>query len=239
MEEFKYLIPEESIDAIITNVEKLREIENHLRHVFSNHGYNEVLMPSFEYVDLYTKLDCGFTVDKMFQYINHEAKNVAMRLDFTIPLARLYANSANTGEARYSYFGKVYRKETMHKGRSSEFFQGGIELMNKPGLQGDKEVMTMVQESLPGISLKNILLELGSAKFYNRLLELVGNQRNELEDILRLRDISEMKRFVSKNDFEESLNQLLLSLPTCFGNVDLLHQMMDKCQDSILLGALQ
>lgn len=51
MEEFKYLIPEESIDAIITNVEKLREIENHLRHVFSNHGYNEVLMPSFEYVD--------------------------------------------------------------------------------------------------------------------------------------------------------------------------------------------
>ena len=27
MEEFKYLIPEESIDAIITNVEKLREIE--------------------------------------------------------------------------------------------------------------------------------------------------------------------------------------------------------------------
>ena len=230
MEEFKYLIPEESIDAIITNVEKLREIENHLRHVFSNHGYNEVLMPSFEYVDLYTKLDCGFTVDKMFQYINHEGKNVAMRLDFTIPLARLYANSANTGEARYSYFGKVYRKETMHKGRSSEFFQGGVELMNKPGLQGDKEVMTMIQESLPGISLKNILLELGSAKFYNRLLELVGNQRNELEDILRLRDISEMKRFVSKNDFEESLNQLLLSLPTCFGNIDLLHQMMDKVE---------
>ena len=219
MEEFKYLIPEESIDAIITNVEKLREIENHLRHVFSNHGYNEVLMPSFEYVDLYTKLDCGFTVDKMFQYINHEGKNVAMRLDFTIPLARLYANSAN--------------------GRSSEFFQGGVELMNKPGLQGDKEVMTMIQESLPGVSLKNILLELGSAKFYNRLLELVGNQSNELEDILRLREISEMKRFVSKNDFGDSLNQLLLSLPTCFGNIDLLHQMMKTCQDSVLLGALQ
>ena len=31
MEEFKYLIPEESIDAIITNVSKLREIENSLR----------------------------------------------------------------------------------------------------------------------------------------------------------------------------------------------------------------
>ena len=30
MEEFKYLIPEESIDAIISNVGKLREIENNL-----------------------------------------------------------------------------------------------------------------------------------------------------------------------------------------------------------------
>ena len=31
MEEFKYLIPEESIDAIISNVSRLREIENDLR----------------------------------------------------------------------------------------------------------------------------------------------------------------------------------------------------------------
>ena len=102
MEEFKYLIPEESIDAIITNVEKLREIENHLRHVFSNYGYNEVLMPSFEYVDLYTKLDCGFTVDKMFQYINHEGKNVAMRLDFTIPLADRKSTRLNSSHNRES-----------------------------------------------------------------------------------------------------------------------------------------
>lgn len=86
MEEFKYLIRRKH-RCNYYKCRKIKEIENHLRHVFSNHGYNEVLMPSFEYVDLYTKLDCGFTVDKMFQYINHEGKNVAMRLDFTIPLA--------------------------------------------------------------------------------------------------------------------------------------------------------
>ena len=53
MEEFKYLIPEESIDAIISNVSRLREIENDLRNIFSKNNYKEVLMPSFEYVDLY------------------------------------------------------------------------------------------------------------------------------------------------------------------------------------------
>ena len=34
MEEFKYLIPEESIDAIMDNVATLRNIENDLRQVF-------------------------------------------------------------------------------------------------------------------------------------------------------------------------------------------------------------
>lgn len=238
MEDFKYLIPEESIDAIITNVEKLREIENGLRKIFLQYGYNEVLMPSFEYVDLYTQLDCGFELDKMFQYINHEGKNVAMRLDFTIPLARLYANSYKTGEARYSYFGKVYRKETMHKGRSSEFFQGGVELMNKPGIQGDREIMMMIQECLPHLSLKNIIIEIGSAKFYNRLIQLVGDGQKELIEILRLRDISRMKKFVAQYNFSEKLNALLLELPTCFGNITLLNKVIAQLEDPVLLEAL-
>ncbi len=238
MEEFQYLIPEESIDAIITNVSKLREIENNLRGIFSSHGYNEVLMPSFEYVDLYTKLDCGFELDKMFQYINHEGKNVAMRLDFTIPLARLYANSHNQDVARYCYFGKVYRKETMHKGRSSEFFQGGVELMNLPGLQGDLECMNMIQQSLKYLALKNILIELGSAKFYNRLLELVEDKKDDLTHILRLRDISGMKKFVEENHFYDGLNQLLLKLPTAFGNIDLLEEAIDTIKDQELKDAL-
>lgn len=238
MEDFKYLIPEESIDAIITNVEKLREIENHLRHVFSRYGYNEVLMPSFEYVDLYTQLDTGFEPDKMFQYINHEGKNVAMRVDFTIPLARLYANSHSDKEARYSYFGKVYRKEMMHKGRSSEFFQGGVELMNKPGLEGDKEIMTMIQACMPFLSLKHTIIEIGSAKFFNRLLALAGEHRDELITILKYRKISSMKKFVSENQFDDSFAELLLKLPTCFGDIHLLEQIIACIKDPVLYEAL-
>lgn len=199
MEEFKYLIPEESIDAIISNVSRLREIENDLRNIFSKNNYKEVLMPSFEYVDLYKQLDSGFEQEKMFQYINHEGKNVAMRCDFTIPLARFYStNSYENEEARYCYFGKVYRKEMMHKGRSSEFFQGGVELINKPGIAGDKECLNMIQESLPHLGLSNILIELGSAAFFNRLCTLVDNNADELKKILKYRDISKMKEFVAK-----------------------------------------
>ena len=240
MEEFKYLIPEESIDAIISNVSRLREIENDLRNIFSKNNYKEVLMPSFEYVDLYKQLDSGFEQEKMFQYINHEGKNVAMRCDFTIPLARFYStNSYENEEARYCYFVKVYRKETMHKGRSSEFFQGGVELINKAGIAGDKECLNMIQESLPHLGLSNILIELGSAAFFNRLCSLVGDNTDELKEILKYRDISKMKRFVAKNNFDSKLNSLLLTLPRAFGSLESLEPIIANIDDEILQEAMK
>ena len=51
MEEFKYLIPEESIDAIITNVSKLREIENSLRAIFAKNNYNDCLLYTSDAAD--------------------------------------------------------------------------------------------------------------------------------------------------------------------------------------------
>lgn len=239
MEEFKFLIPEESIDAIITNVSTLREIESNLRIIFSKNNYQEVLMPSFEYVDLYKQLDSGFEQEKMFQYINHEGKNVAMRCDFTIPLARFYSvNNYENEVARYCYFGKVYRKETMHKGRSSEFFQGGVELINMPGVVGDIECLKMIQECMPHLGLKETLVELGSAQFFDRLCSLVGNKADELTEILKYRDISKMKKFVETSNFNDKFKQLLLNLPTAFGPLQELETVIINIEDTILLQAV-
>lgn len=239
MDEFKYLIPEESIDAIITNVTTFRELESNLRNIFLNKKYQEVLMPSFEYSELYTKLDCGVEVERMFQYINHEGKNVAMRCDFTIPLARLYATSKNENEARYCYFGKVYRKELVHKGRSSEFFQCGVELINCQGIKGELECLSMIQESLPLLKLDKIIIELGSAKFFNRIIELVGCKKDELTTILKYRNMSGMIEFVKDNHFDSNLSELLIALPTCFGNIDLLQSMFKNINDYILKEAVE
>ena len=44
MEEVKYLIPEESIDAIMNNVSVLREIENDLRNIFTKEDDIKILI---------------------------------------------------------------------------------------------------------------------------------------------------------------------------------------------------
>ena len=237
MEEFKYLIPEESIDAIMNNVSKLRDIENDLRHIFVEHGYLEVLMPSFEYVELYNDMDIGIDEEKMFQYINHEGKRVALRVDFTVPLARLYSSQKENGEKRYCYFGKVYRKEKRHKGRSSEFFQAGIELLGKAGVAGDLECLELVLETMQCLRLKTLRIEMGSAQFYNRLVEIVDDEK--FVNILKRRDLSAMKDFVESHHFDSHLHDLLLMLPQAFGDIQVLYQVQSLIDDPLLKEAIE
>lgn len=237
MEEFKYLIPEESIDAIMNNVSKLRDIENDLRHIFVEHGYLEVLMPSFEYVELYNDMDIGIDEEKMFQYINYEGKRVALRVDFTVPLARLYSSQKENGEKRYCYFGKVYRKEKRHKGRSSEFFQAGIELLGKTGVAGDLECLELVLETMQCLRLKTLRIEMGSAQFYNRLVEIVDDEK--FVNILKRRDLSAMKDFVESHHFDSHLHDLLLMLPQAFGDIQVLYQVQSLIDDPLLKEAIE
>lgn len=236
MEEFKYLIPEESIDAIMNNVSTLRRIENNLRDVFTKNKYLEVLMPSFEYADLYNNMDIGIEEEKMFQYINYEGKRVALRTDFTVPLARLYSSQNEQGEKRYCYFGKVYRKEKRHKGRSSEFFQAGVELLGKGGFVGEIECLNIIQQSISLLELKDVKIEISSAKFYNRLCELVDDE--SFVKILKRRDISSMERLVNRKNIQSPLKELLLALPQSFGGIEIVDKMITQINDNLLKEAL-
>ena len=111
LEEYSYLIPEESRGVITENVKELRRIEEILRRKFDDHKFCEALIPLFEYVDLYKNVYKDFDEEKVFKYIGKDGKVIALRWDFTIPIARYYFLQNTEKEARYSYFGKVYRKE--------------------------------------------------------------------------------------------------------------------------------
>lgn len=237
MEEFKYLIPEESNGIIIENVKELRWLENTLRNAFDEYNFAEVLIPSFEYVDLYKSVYKDFDEEKIFKYIGKDGKVIALRWDFTIPIARYYFSQGNNDEARYSYFGTVYRKEKTYKGRLSENYQAGIELVNKPGIDGDIECLTILQKSLEKINLDNVKLELGSAKFFNRICELLDN-KEEILEILAKKNISEMEKFIIKNNINDNLKNLLIKLPRLTGDIEMINELINTIKDDILLDAL-
>jgi ATP phosphoribosyltransferase regulatory subunit len=195
-----------------------------------------VLLPSFEFVDLYQSCDIGIEEERIFQFINHEGKRIALRADFTLPLARLYVTQNKNEVTRYSYFGKVYRKEKKHKGRTNEFYQGGFELIGKGGLEGEKECLDILKKSLGYLGLKEVKLVLGSAKFYKRIIELVDEK--EFKEILKLRSFSLMKELIDKKDIEGYLKKLLLILPKGIGDINMIRDLISIVEDEILKQSL-
>ena len=239
LEEYKYLIPEESSGIITKNVEDLRKTETILRNIFNKYMFTETLTPLFEYVELYKSVYKDFDEEKVFKYIGKDGKVIALRWDFTIPLARHYFLQNTNQEAKYSYFGNVYRKEKTYKGRNSENHQAGVEIINKSGISGDIECLNILEDSLEQLNLSNLKLELGSAKLFYRICDL-AHDKEKITNILFKKNISEMEKFVlNNNDLDAKLKKLLLKLPRLCGNIEMLNDVINNVEDKLILDALK
>ncbi len=239
MENFKFLIPEESNGVIVKNISTLRKIEENIRKVFAKYNYQETLMPTFEFMDLYRNIYKNIDYGQTYNFINDKGENIALRWDFTVPLARFYVSQNKEKEdiGRYSYFGSIFRKPEKLMGKMSEYYQAGIELINAPGIKGEKEILDILIETLPYLNLKRLKIEMGSSLFFERVFELTG-KREELIEILSKKNISEMRKFVERNKFADKLSNLLLKLPRLCGKVTILDSLINTLDDEKLLQAL-
>ena len=234
--DYKLFIPEESSEIITENVKVLRKIENKFRDIFNKYKITETLVSSFDYLELYKQVYDDFEDNKVFKYIGSKGEIIALRWDYTIPIARYYCLQNTDKEAKFSYFGKVFRKEKKYKGRNSEEYQAGIELINVKS-KGNELCLKILQESLNVLKLDDLKLEFGSAKLFNRICELFGNNE-EIIEILSKKNISAMKKFIYEKNIDNKLAQFLLKLPRLCGNIEMLNLIINQISDKGILEAL-
>ena len=233
MEKFQFLIPNESNETMIEEVRCLRKKEENLRNLWVNYQYQEILMSSFEYIELYKNVISNLEEEGLFQFINREGKRITLRWDFTIPIARYYISKKTNEVARYCYFGKVYRKEKALKCKNSENYQAGIELINEEKEQGETECLALLEDSLSVLRLQDFRIEFGSALFFKRVCELTG-KKEELTHILEKKNESEMEKWIKQNSFSEDLNKLLRKLLRMNGTEEILERLLTEIKDEIL-----
>ena len=87
------------------------------------------------------------------------------------------------------------------------------------------------------LRLKTLRIEMGSAQFYNRLVEIVDDEK--FVNILKRRDLSAMKDFVESHHFDSHLHDLLLMLPQAFGDIQVLYQVQSLIDDPLLKEAIE
>ena len=122
-----------------------------LRDVFERHGFEPIDTPALEYYDALAG-KYGEDEKLIYHFEDHGGREIGLRYDLTVPLARFVAMHRNelTFPFKRYHIGPVWRAERPQKGRYREFWQCDADIVGTRSMLADADVVSIVIEALPG-----------------------------------------------------------------------------------------
>lgn len=215
-------------DFLPREAKRKRVTEDRLAKLFAQWDYDEVITPTFEYLEtLSVASESQGYEQNMFKFFDQTNRLLVLRPDMTTPMARVAATRLKeSGQPlRLSYIANVFRQEEYQAGRQCEFHQAGVELMGAPGPEADAEVIALAVESLAACGLTDFQLSLGHMQFLNGLMaasHLSAEQRQDMKQLLMSRNLVALRDTVERSGLTEEVQKVLLELPLLHGQEKLL-----------------
>ena len=176
-------------DVLPDTGRKRREILQAIEEVYTSFGFDPIQTPAVEYAEI-LKGKGGAESDKqMFQFEDQGGRQVALRFDLTIPLARFVAEhrAALTFPFRAYNIGYVWRGDRPQRGRFREFTQCDADIIGETGISADAEILTIIATALGRMDLAPISIRMNNRRILNGLLETL-DLTDKLFPVLRALD---------------------------------------------------
>ncbi len=220
-------IPRGLRDLLPDEVKTKRKIEERAAKLFRSYGYEEVITPSFEFLEV-IETGAGKNIRKeLFLFMDREGSILALRPEMTVAIARLAATHLQDADfpQRLFYIANVFRYVQPHIAQYREFWQLGIELLGASGVWADAEVITIAVKALRDIGLDNFKISLNQIAIFNSLIDESGLKANEKELIRNLverKDLVELSRCMENLDIDDGLKETISRLPVLHGGLEVL-----------------
>lgn len=149
------------------------------RRVYRRYGFSPIDTPVLEYLEILTGKGSEETDRQLYRFEDHGGRQVGMRFDLTVPLARFAAqhiNQLGTPFKRY-HIAPVWRGESPQAGRYREFVQCDFDTIGTESVVADIET---------GLVIHELLLEIGISNFSMRI-----NNRQVLSGVLAKLDLTD------------------------------------------------
>ena len=187
MSEKKKIYKPKSISGFSEWLPEIRIIEqqwlDHIRSVFESYGYTSVETPAVEELDVL--LAKGETDKEIYTLTRLQADpdddkdaRLGLHFDQTVPLARYTAQHFNELVFPFKRYQtqKVWRGERPQLGRSREFMQCDIDVINVDHLplHFDAEMPAVIYEVLDGLNIGKFQISISNRKILLGLLEALG-----------------------------------------------------------------
>ena len=239
-------IPRGVADYFWEEAYRRRELEANLLDIFRRWGYGDVIPPTFEYADVLNARASDKLRSEMYRFLDRDGSTLALRLDMTIPVARLVSTRLHDWPMpqRFCYAGSVFRYTQPQAGREREFRQAGIELIGAAAPEADAEVLALTCAGLEQAGLENFRLVMGQMGYFHGLLDdlqLTPPQQQALLDAVDRNSEAELAEFLRATPLRTQQRRTVEELLSLRGaGIDAIIQQADRlCLNYAMHAALE
>src|SRR3989344_8791564 len=137
-----------------------QEVITTFTKVFERFGFEPLLTPALEYAEV-LKGKYGDEEKLIYEFEDRCGRQVALRYDQTVPLARVVANYPNLTKPYKRYqIQPVWRAENPQKGRYREFVQVDFDTIGASSVLADAEVIGCIVATMKELGFKNFTVKI-------------------------------------------------------------------------------
>lgn len=152
---------------------------------FRSFGFLPIQTPHLEYAEILSKQGSDEIQKEMYRFTDHGGREVALRFDQTVPLARFVTQHKNLGMPFKRYaIGNVFRGERAQKGRYREFTQCDFDIVGSDSICCDAEIVQVIYHCLQSLQVGDFCIAFNHRKILDGIAQIV-NVSGNLSAVLR------------------------------------------------------
>ena len=159
------------------------------RQVYRSYGFSPIDTPALEYLEILSGKGGEESDRQLYQFQDHGGRDVGLRFDLTVPLARFAAQhigSLGTPFKRY-HIASVWRGENTQRGRYREFMQCDFDTIGTLYVVADIETGLVIHDLMQALGFNQFTIKINNRAILNGLLEKL-NLVSQSTAILRALD---------------------------------------------------
>lgn len=160
---------------------------------FELYGFAPLSTPALEYKEILMK-KYGEDEKLLYSFTDNGGREVAMRYDLTVPLARFIAENQNTLTYPFKRYqiAPVWRADKPQKGRFREFYQCDIDTVGTDSFVADAEVVACVGKILAELGVTDYEFRINDRRIFTGLVSVLGLAEEQM--VLVIRAIDKVKK---------------------------------------------
>lgn len=163
-------------DRLPEEMRKLEKVISLIRDIFEKYGFEPIETPALEYWEVLSGKDVYGEEEKLiYKFKDRGGRDVGLRYDFTVPLARVCAIYTDIPMPFKRYqIQPVWRGDSPQYGRYREFYQCDVDIVGTTSMIAEAEIISITYEVFKALGFKDFKIKINNRKILHSLCMYSG-----------------------------------------------------------------